>query len=111
MVSIEGLDRMRLLPCAPVQHHQAKGEIIVDGRDEPPTPGREGRRSAPLAALGRVIQFEHPGSGVGPVAGRQPIELGSRNTEGGVLHAERLEAAFAQECLEQLARGPRDQHA
>ncbi len=93
-----------------VKHHLAEGQVVVDGRDQTPGAGRECGRAAPLAALGLVVEIEGSGSGIGPVTGREPVELRSRHAEAAVLHAERLEEALAEEHLQRLGRSARDQH-
>src|SRR5919107_3722202 len=40
---------------APVQHHPAKGEVVVGSRDQPPSRVWESRRAAPLAVLGPLV--------------------------------------------------------
>jgi hypothetical protein len=48
-----------------------------------------------LAVVGTIIELEHPGFGIDLVAGRQPVELGSRHAETCVLHADRIDMHFA----------------
>src|SRR5437588_8006722 len=93
------------------EHHLTKGEIVVDGGNQSPGSRREGRWAAPLASLGLIIDDELPAFGVGPVAGRQPVERCRRHAETGVLHAERPEDAFSEERLKRLTRGARNQYA
>ena len=81
-----------------VQHHPAEGEIVVDRRDQPAGAGLEDGRAGEAAAAGLVEDREAPPvCGIGPVAGREAVELRLGHAEAGVLHAERREDALAQE--------------
>jgi hypothetical protein len=87
-----------------VQHQPTKGQVVVDGRDQATSAGREGGRAAPLATLGLVVDLEQPGLVIGPVAGRETVELVRRHAEAGVLHTERLDAETQAEG-QQVAHG------
>ncbi len=84
------------------KHHLTEGQIVVDGRNQSPSSRREGRRAAPLAAQGLVIDGKLPARGISPVAGRQPVERCLRHAETSVSHVERLEDPFAEELLQWL---------
>src|SRR6266700_1547430 len=96
---------------AQVEHHLAEGQVVVDGRNQSTSAGRKCRRARPLATLDLVIDLDLPAYEIGPIAGRQPVELLTGHAKTGVLHAEWLEDAFSQECLQLLTRGARNQHA
>src|SRR5579863_8418438 len=93
------------------EHHLAKCQIVVAGRNQSSSSRREGRRAAPLTTHGLIIDGKLSARGIGPGAGCQAVERCLRHAETGVLHAERLEEAFAQERLKWLTRGTRNQYA
>src|SRR6266849_4077680 len=85
-----------------VQHHLAKGQIVVDGRDQARGGRRKRRRATPLTARGLVEHLEHSGLEIGPIAGGEPIERRGGDAEARVLHAEGREDALAQERVQGL---------
>ena len=96
---------------SPVQHHPAEGQVIVDGRDQPPATRLEGGGTAPLAVPRIIVNLQLPSLGVCPVATRPSVDLRGRRVKPGVFHPEGLEDALAEERLQRPAGGARDQDA
>ena len=83
MVSAEGLDRMRSLPCSAVQHHLTEGQIIVDGRDQPSATVRgclrTRRGSAKVLAVrpSQLVEYVDGSNGAPGVCKRMGDKIGN----------------------------------
>ncbi len=93
-----------------VQHHLSERDEVADGRHESARTRRERGRRAPLAVW-FVGELERAGFEVGRVARRETVELVGGHAESRVVHPERFEDAFAEERVERLAGGARDEDA
>src|SRR2546421_10032986 len=92
-----GAEDLRAVECAAVQHHAAEAQIILGRRDEPAAARFQLWRRG-IGALPRIVlQFEAAPARFRLIAGGEALDLVRRYPERGVIHAERLEQARAQE--------------
>jgi hypothetical protein len=64
-----------------VQHHLAKGPLVVDGRDQAGRAGWKSGWSTPLAAGRLIVDFKSARYRIGPIAGREPVELAGQHAK------------------------------
>src|SRR5262245_25480228 len=57
-----------------VQHHLTKGQIVINGRDQPVTASREDGRAALLAVFDAIVEFKRPAFGIELVTARVPCK-------------------------------------